>query len=250
MPATLAALVAFVANTNGAGELDGGRECGYIWLACSCGAQIMHPRGERRRGHGFRGLPAVSPCAPGAAGAALQPRLEIRRPQAGRAGFTSREVPRCRSGDRATSSGARRGRGASQALECPFCDAAQLYSTSDVVTTRSELRRPKPGGRPPGPGRGPRRPPEQAGPARVLASGRTGCGKRCCALRTELHTWGILVPAPGTLHAETSQQAGPGHVGRVEVRGRLRGRLYAISFISVAAFSASRTTSAEEGPRG
>jgi len=56
----------------------------------------------------------------------------------GRAGFASREVPRCRSGDRATSSGARRARGASRALECPLCDAAQLYGPSDGGPTASQ----------------------------------------------------------------------------------------------------------------
>ena len=25
------------------GELDGGRDEGYVWLACSCGARIVHP---------------------------------------------------------------------------------------------------------------------------------------------------------------------------------------------------------------
>src|SRR5260370_13395760 len=42
------------------------------------------------------------------------------------------------------------------------------------------------------------------------ATGRTGCGKRCGALPTELHAWGILVLAPGTLHGRPSQRAGPG----------------------------------------
>ena len=99
----------------------------------------------------------------------------------GSAGFASREVPRCRSGERATSSGARRGHGASRALGGSLCGAAQLYSTSDVVTTRPEPRRPKPGGRLRGPGRGPRRPPEQAGSARVPAS---VSGSSCCPVYT------------------------------------------------------------------
>ena len=43
MPESLAALVAFVSEDQRCGELDGGREGGYVWLACSCGAQIMHP---------------------------------------------------------------------------------------------------------------------------------------------------------------------------------------------------------------
>jgi hypothetical protein len=96
----------------------------------------------------------------------------------GRARFASREVPRCRSGDRAASAGARRGRGASRSAS--FGDGAQLYSTSDVVTTRPELRRPRPGGRPPEPGRGPRRPPEQAGPAQVPAASVSGLSCRRC----------------------------------------------------------------------
>jgi hypothetical protein len=33
----LGALTAFL------GELDGGRDNGHIWLACSCGAQIVQP---------------------------------------------------------------------------------------------------------------------------------------------------------------------------------------------------------------
>jgi len=43
------------------------------------------------------------------------------------------------------------------------------------------IRRPRPGGRLPGPGRGPRRPPEQAGPARVPAS---ESGSSCCPVYT------------------------------------------------------------------
>jgi hypothetical protein len=43
MPEVLTALVAFVAEHQRCGELDGGRDGGYVWLACSCGAQILHP---------------------------------------------------------------------------------------------------------------------------------------------------------------------------------------------------------------
>jgi hypothetical protein len=32
-------------NTKSA-ELDGGRDGGYVWLACSCGAQIIEPVSE------------------------------------------------------------------------------------------------------------------------------------------------------------------------------------------------------------
>jgi len=43
MPGTLAAFVAFVREHQRCGELNGGREGGYVWLACSCGAQIVQP---------------------------------------------------------------------------------------------------------------------------------------------------------------------------------------------------------------
>jgi hypothetical protein len=46
MPGILDALVAFVREHERCGELDGGRDNGYIWLACSCGAQIVHPASE------------------------------------------------------------------------------------------------------------------------------------------------------------------------------------------------------------
>jgi len=39
----LGALTAFFDEHQRCGELDGGRENGYIWLRCSCGAQIAHP---------------------------------------------------------------------------------------------------------------------------------------------------------------------------------------------------------------
>jgi hypothetical protein len=42
-PEPLEALVAFVAEHQRCGELDGGRDGDYIWLACSCGARIVHP---------------------------------------------------------------------------------------------------------------------------------------------------------------------------------------------------------------
>lgn len=45
-PEPLGALVAFVAEHQRCGELDGGRDHGYVWLACSCGAQIVHPASE------------------------------------------------------------------------------------------------------------------------------------------------------------------------------------------------------------
>lgn len=39
----LVALTAFFDEHQRCGELDGGRDNGYIWLGCSCGAQIAHP---------------------------------------------------------------------------------------------------------------------------------------------------------------------------------------------------------------
>jgi hypothetical protein len=43
MPEVLTVLMAFVAEHQRCGDLDGGRDNGYVWLACSCGAQIVHP---------------------------------------------------------------------------------------------------------------------------------------------------------------------------------------------------------------
>jgi hypothetical protein len=40
------ALAAFVAEHQRCGELDGGRDAGYVWLACSCGAHIVQPISE------------------------------------------------------------------------------------------------------------------------------------------------------------------------------------------------------------
>jgi hypothetical protein len=37
------ALVTFVAEHQECGELDGGRDGGHVWLACSCGAQVVQP---------------------------------------------------------------------------------------------------------------------------------------------------------------------------------------------------------------
>jgi len=47
----LHALIAFVSEHRRCGDLDGGRDGGYIWLACSCGAQIMRP--------GYRASPST-----------------------------------------------------------------------------------------------------------------------------------------------------------------------------------------------
>jgi hypothetical protein len=42
----LGALVAFVDDHKRCGDLDGGLDKGHVWLACSCGAQIVHPAKE------------------------------------------------------------------------------------------------------------------------------------------------------------------------------------------------------------
>jgi hypothetical protein len=42
-PEPFEALVAFVAEHQRCSELDGGRDNGYLWLACSCGAEIVEP---------------------------------------------------------------------------------------------------------------------------------------------------------------------------------------------------------------
>jgi hypothetical protein len=46
MQGLLAALTAFFDEHQRCGELDGGRENRYIWLGCSCGAQIAHLAGS------------------------------------------------------------------------------------------------------------------------------------------------------------------------------------------------------------
>jgi hypothetical protein len=43
MPDVLNALVAFVAEHQRCGDLDGGKDDGKVWLTCSCGAQVVHP---------------------------------------------------------------------------------------------------------------------------------------------------------------------------------------------------------------
>jgi hypothetical protein len=45
-PEPLEALVAFVAEHQRCGELDGGRDDGCVWIQCSCGGLIMHPASE------------------------------------------------------------------------------------------------------------------------------------------------------------------------------------------------------------
>jgi hypothetical protein len=39
----LGALVAFVDDHKRCGDLEGGLDNGHVWLACSCGAQIVQP---------------------------------------------------------------------------------------------------------------------------------------------------------------------------------------------------------------
>ena len=43
---SLKILLAFVAEHQRCGELDGGRDNGYVWLDCSCGGLIMHPESD------------------------------------------------------------------------------------------------------------------------------------------------------------------------------------------------------------
>jgi len=47
MPDVLNALVAFVAEHRRCGDLDGGRDDGYVWLQCSCGGLIMQPANDK-----------------------------------------------------------------------------------------------------------------------------------------------------------------------------------------------------------
>jgi hypothetical protein len=48
MPELLAALDAFVQEHRRCGELDDGVEGERVWLACDCGAEIVHPIEEAR----------------------------------------------------------------------------------------------------------------------------------------------------------------------------------------------------------
>jgi hypothetical protein len=45
-PEPFEALMAFVAEHQRCGELDGGRDNGYLWLTCSCGARIVQVTSE------------------------------------------------------------------------------------------------------------------------------------------------------------------------------------------------------------
>ena len=59
MPENLAALVAFVREHQRCGDLEGSLDNGYVWLACSCGAQIAHPATAPNRR--VAGLQSTSP---------------------------------------------------------------------------------------------------------------------------------------------------------------------------------------------
>jgi len=43
MPDVLNALMAFVTELQRCGDLDGARDAERVWLACSCGVQVVHP---------------------------------------------------------------------------------------------------------------------------------------------------------------------------------------------------------------
>jgi hypothetical protein len=45
-PEPFDALAAFFAEHQRCGELDGGRDNGHLWLACSCGARIVQAVSE------------------------------------------------------------------------------------------------------------------------------------------------------------------------------------------------------------
>ena len=46
MPDVLSAFMAFAAEHQRCGDLDGGGDNGYVWLQCSCGGLIMQPEKE------------------------------------------------------------------------------------------------------------------------------------------------------------------------------------------------------------
>ena len=57
MPWVLDALVAFVAEHQRCGDLDSGKDNGYVWMECSCGGLVMQPNGEWPR-HAASAWPA------------------------------------------------------------------------------------------------------------------------------------------------------------------------------------------------
>jgi len=58
MPEVLYALTAFVAEHRRCGDLDGGRDDGYVWLQCSCGGLIMQPANDKPPRHPAASWPA------------------------------------------------------------------------------------------------------------------------------------------------------------------------------------------------
>ena len=48
MPELLAALAAFLQEHPRCGEMDGGVDGERVWMACECGADIVHPIEEVR----------------------------------------------------------------------------------------------------------------------------------------------------------------------------------------------------------
>lgn len=63
-PEPLEALVVFVAEHQACGELDGGRDGGYVWVACSCGAQIIQPVSEPPKAPAVAGRPGPEEAQP------------------------------------------------------------------------------------------------------------------------------------------------------------------------------------------
>lgn len=55
MPELLAALIAFVSEHRACGQLAGGLERGMVWLACSCGAELVRPASPPTAGEGTGG---------------------------------------------------------------------------------------------------------------------------------------------------------------------------------------------------
>jgi hypothetical protein len=57
-PEPLAAFLAFMAEHERCGELEGGRDHRYVWLQCSCGGLVIHPV-ERAAKDGRRDLTRI-----------------------------------------------------------------------------------------------------------------------------------------------------------------------------------------------
>ena len=159
-----------------------------FWLT-SCGPVLvghypptvaLGPRWGATTGPWLRGLPGVSPWAPGAAGAALQRPLGDPLP----AGGAGPGLPDARSygaNEEIEPHPQAREDGTEHHGPLGALAAARLSSIAPGMSSQRgpNLRRPRRGARPRGPGRGPRRPPEQAGPARVPASASGSSCRRC-----------------------------------------------------------------------